>query len=126
MKVLSATILSSCVALSTSFLHPIHHHQNALSFCPTTRSTSSSPLPMGLFDFFSEDAKKEREARRQAEIEEQERYQQEILERRKNPAKMEEYEARVRVRRSLRMSGNDEAADRVAMYKGKAENEEEE
>lgn len=71
---------------------------------------------MGLFDFFSEDAKKEREAKRQAEIEEQERLQQEILARRSNPKKMEEYEARVRVRRNLRMSGEDEAANMVQMY----------
>ncbi len=32
--------------------------------------------------------------------------------------KMEEYEAKVRVRRQLRMNGEDEAADAVEMYSG--------
>lgn len=72
--------------------------------------------PMGLFDFFNEDARKEREERKQREIEEQERLQQEILARRSNPKMMEEYEAKVRVRRALRMNGNDEAAETVEMY----------
>ena len=73
---------------------------------------------MGLFEFFNEDARKEREARKQREIEEQEKYQREIIARRSNPQKMEEYEAKVRVRRALRMNGDDEAADAVEMYSG--------
>lgn len=73
---------------------------------------------MGLFDFFNEDARKEREERKQREVEEQERYQREIIARRSNPEKMDEYEARVRVRRQLRMDGQDEAADAMEMYSG--------
>lgn len=78
--------------------------------------TRTSPLQMGLFDFFSAEAKKEREDRKNREIEEQEKLQKEIMERRNNPAKMEEYEAKVRVRRQLRMNGNDEAAETVKFY----------
>jgi hypothetical protein len=70
--------------------------------CQRTVVSSSTQQSMGLFDFFSEDARKEREARKQAEIEEQERFQREIIARRSNPKKMEEYEAKVRVRRALR------------------------
>jgi hypothetical protein len=73
---------------------------------------------MGLFDFFNDDARKEREERKQREVEEQERYQQEILARRSNPKLMEEYEAKVRVRRALRMAGDDEAAEKLEMYSG--------
>ena len=82
----------------------------------STISSSSGALRMGLFDFFSEDARKEREARKQREIAEQERLQQEILERRKNPEMMEEYEAKVRVRRALRMAGEDEKANAVEVF----------
>eukprot|EP00585_Thalassiosira_rotula_P024570 CAMPEP_0196233276 /NCGR_PEP_ID=MMETSP0913-20130531/3724_1 /TAXON_ID=49265 /ORGANISM="Thalassiosira rotula, Strain GSO102" /LENGTH=120 /DNA_ID=CAMNT_0041514057 /DNA_START=13 /DNA_END=375 /DNA_ORIENTATION=- len=81
-------------------------------------TTSTTVCSMGLFDFFSEDARKEREERKQREVEEQERYQREIIARRSNPDKMEEYEARVRVRRQLRMNGEDEAADAMDMYSG--------
>ena len=77
---------------------------------------TTTVLPMGLFDFFNDDARKEREERKQREIEEQEQYQQEILARRSNPKMMEEYEAKVRVRRALRMKGDDEAAESVVMY----------
>lgn len=81
-------------------------------------AVTSTARPMGLFDFFSEDARKEREERKQREVEEQERYQREIIARRSNPQKMEEYEAKVRVRRNLRMAGNDEAAEMMEMYTG--------
>lgn len=74
---------------------------------------------MGMFDFFSSDARKEREERKQREADEMEKYQREIIARRSNPEKMEEYEAKIRVRRSLRMSGQDEAADSMEMYDGK-------
>jgi len=70
--------------------------------CQRTIVSSSTQQSMGLFDFFSEDARKEREARKQAEVEEQEQMQREIIARRSNPKKMEEYEAKVRVRRALR------------------------
>ena len=70
--------------------------------CQRTIVSSSTQQSMGLFDFFSEDARKERDARKQAEVEEQEQMQREIIARRSNPKKMEEYEAKVRVRRALR------------------------
>ena len=107
MKVISALVLAAAAAQSSAFV------------VPATGSgavVSSTNLQMGLFDFFSEDARKEREARRQAEIEEQERLQREIIERRKNPEKMEEYEAKVKVRRALRMAGEDEMASTVQMF----------
>lgn len=107
MKVVSALVLAAAAAQSSAFVVPA---------AGSGAVASSTNLQMGLFDFFSEDARKEREARRQAEIEEQERLQREIIERRKNPEKMEEYEARVKVRRALRMAGEDEMAKTVQMY----------
>jgi len=94
---------------------------SAFVSAPTTQRRiaivdTTTVLPMGLFDFFNEDARKEREERKQREVEEQEQYQQEILARRSNPKMMEEYEAKVRVRRALRMNGDDEAAEAVVMY----------
>ncbi len=90
----------------------------------TKSSSSSSSLQMGLFDFFSPEARKEREEQKQREIEEQERRQRLIMERRRNPEKMEEYEAKVRVRRALRMKGQDEAADKVELFDKNADAEE--
>jgi len=78
--------------------------------------TSSSSISMGLFDFFSEEAKQKRENQKRKEREEQERLQKAIMERRKNPELMEEYERKVAIRRELRMAGNDEAAAQVVMY----------
>jgi hypothetical protein len=113
MKIISALIVAAATAqFSSAFV------------VPSTGSSvvaSSTSVQMGLFDFFSEDARKEREARKQAEIEEQERLQREIIERRKNPEKMEEYEARVKVRRALRMAGEDEMATKVQMFDDKKE-----
>jgi hypothetical protein len=100
-------------AASASAFVAAPNTQNRIAIVDTT-----TVLPMGLFDFFNEDARKEREERKQREIEEQERLQQEILARRSNPKMMEEYEAKVRVRRALRMNGNDEAAETVEMYNG--------
>lgn len=88
-----------------------------------TKSSSSS-LQMGLFDFFSPEARKEREEQKQREIEEQERRQRLIMERRRNPEKMEEYEAKIRVRRALRMKGDDEAAEKVELFDKYADPEE--
>ena len=108
MKVIISTLVLAAAAT-----------QSSAFVVPATGSgaiASSTNLQMGLFDFFSEDARKEREARRQAEIEEQERLQREIIERRKNPEKMEEYEAKVKVRRALRMAGEDEMASSVKMF----------
>ena len=73
---------------------------------------------MGIFDYFSEDARKAREEKKERIYAEQEALQREIIARRSNPEKMEEYEAKVRVRRALRMSGEDEAADGMDMYNG--------
>eukprot|EP00547_Thalassionema_nitzschioides_P003137 CAMPEP_0194212060 /NCGR_PEP_ID=MMETSP0156-20130528/11650_1 /TAXON_ID=33649 /ORGANISM="Thalassionema nitzschioides, Strain L26-B" /LENGTH=99 /DNA_ID=CAMNT_0038939781 /DNA_START=149 /DNA_END=448 /DNA_ORIENTATION=- len=89
-------------------------------------SSLSTSLQMGLFDFLNpEEAKKRKEAK-EREIEEQIRLQNEIRDRRKNPKKMEEYEAKVRVRRNLRMAGNDEAADMLSakMYDSEVDAEE--
>jgi len=78
------------------------------SFVGVTRQQQqSTELSMGLFDFFSEDARKERAERREREIEEQEKLQRQILERRADPAKMEDYQARVKVRRRAIMEGMD-------------------
>ncbi|KAL3783006.1 hypothetical protein ACHAW5_009103 [Stephanodiscus triporus] len=111
MKNTSLVAIAISAASASAFLSAstTQNRKNAIVGKTTVR-------PMGLFDFFNEDARKEREERKQREIEEQERLQQEILARRSNPKMMEEYEAKVRVRRALRMSGNDEAAETVEMY----------
>jgi hypothetical protein len=109
MKVLSTFLVLATVAQSSAFV-VAPKSDVMMTF------SRSFAVNMGLFDFFSEEAKQKREAQRQREIDEQERAQMEILERRENPKKMEEYEARVKVRRRLRMDGNDEAADSVKMY----------
>jgi len=98
------------------------------AFAPTARPTafvvvarqqsSSTELSMGLFDFFSEDARKERGERREREIEEQERLQAEILERRSNPDKMADYEERVAVRRRAIMAGEDPSKFKVMVEDG--------
>ena len=71
---------------------------------------------MGLFDFFSPEEKAKREAKKQAEIEEQERLQKAIMERRKNPELMEEYEYKTQLRREMKMKGEWEAAKNVDVY----------
>lgn len=73
---------------------------NVFSFVPiqtTSRQTSLN----GWMDFFSEEARQERAERDRKEKDEQMRLQQEILERRQNPAKMEEYDERVSQRRKM-------------------------
>lgn len=77
---------------------------------------SSSAMNMGLLDFFNEEARQKRDEKRRREREEQERLQMAIMERRKNPEKMEEYERKVMLRRQLRMAVNDEAAAKVVIY----------
>jgi hypothetical protein len=69
-------------------------------------------------DFFSPQAQEARERKRRAQIEEQERLQKAIMERRKNPALMEEYEQKVQKRRELKMQGKFEDAQKVEMYEG--------
>ena len=73
---------------------------------------------MGFLDFFSEESRKEREEQRQREIEEQEALQAAIMERRRNPEKMEEYERKIALRRTLRMRGQDDEAEQVCVYEG--------
>jgi hypothetical protein len=75
---------------------------------------------MGLLDMFSKEAKEERERKKRMAVEEQERLQKEIMERRRNPEKMEEYEIKTQMRRELRMQGDDDEAVRVAasLYEG--------
>lgn len=75
---------------------------------------------MGLFDMFSKEAQAERERKKRLVIEEQERLQKEIMERRRNPEKMEEYEIKTQMRRELRMEGKDDEALEIAatMYEG--------
>ena len=94
MMKLFASIVAAVAVQSSAFV-AVPQSQRAVV-------SSSTEQSMGLFDFFSEEARKEREAKKQAEIEEQERLQREIIARRSNPKKMEEYEAKVRVRRALR------------------------
>ncbi|KAK1736740.1 hypothetical protein QTG54_012762 [Skeletonema marinoi] len=112
MKFIASVVAAVAVQSASAFVGPQ---------CQRTIVSSSTQQSMGLFDFFSEDARKEREARKQAEVEEQEQMQREIIARRSNPKKMEEYEAKVRVRRALRMSGDDDAADSIDIYSGEDE-----
>mmetsp|Transcript_16913 Transcript_16913/g.39062 ORF Transcript_16913/g.39062 Transcript_16913/m.39062 type:complete len:140 (+) Transcript_16913:89-508(+) len=80
----------------------------------TSVSDSPSALSMGFFDMFSKEAQEERERKKRAIVEEQERLQKEIMERRRNPEKMEEYEIKTQMRRELRMKGKDDEALNVA------------
>ena len=107
MKVLSIFLLLAAAAQSTAFV---------VAPQSGTMSKTSSSLQMGLFDFFSKEEKEKREQKKEREVEAQERMQQEIIERRRNPEKMEEYDAKVRLRRKFRAAGNDEAADAVNIY----------
>lgn len=106
MKIVSALVLLA--GASTAFV--ISPEQGA------RLATSSSSRQMGLFDFFSDEARQKREEKKRREIEEQERLQKAIMERRKNPELMEEYERKVAIRRELRMSGKDDDASNVDMY----------
>jgi hypothetical protein len=84
----------------------------AMGGCPLSwdgRSTvtSSSALPMGIFDdlqlIFSDEGKKKRAAYDAKIREEQEEAQREILERRRNPQKMEQYEVQYKLKREKLM-----------------------
>jgi hypothetical protein len=114
MKLLSALFLVDVVLRSSAFV---------VAPPPTQRSTHSTPsiitsssVQMGLLDFFSDEARQKRDELKRKEREEQERLQKAIMERRKNPELMEEYERKVAIRRELRMAGNDDAAAQVNMY----------
>ena len=111
-------IVTSLIAIAIGF-------QSTTAFVPSTTaiqnqclSTTTTARPMGIFDYFSDDARKKREEEKERIYAEQEALQREIIARRSNPEKMEEYEAKVRVRRALRMSGEDDAAENMDMYNG--------
>lgn len=107
-KIFSA-LLAALFASSSAFT--VLPSQKAVVTAPSTE------VSMGLFDFFSEEAKQKREAKRQKEIEEQERLQKAIMERRRNPELMEEYEANVQYRRELKMQDKFDEASKVDLYK---------
>ena len=112
-------IVTSLIAIAIGF-------QSTTAFVPSTTATQNQCLstttttarPMGIFDYFSEDSRRKREEEKERIYAEQEALQREIIARRSNPEKMEEYEAKVRVRRALRMSGEDDAAENMDMYNG--------
>mmetsp|Transcript_43133 Transcript_43133/g.104396 ORF Transcript_43133/g.104396 Transcript_43133/m.104396 type:complete len:137 (+) Transcript_43133:194-604(+) len=85
---------------------------------PSTKATANTQLEMGFFDFFNDDARKEREEKKRKIVEEQERLQKAIMERRRNPDLMEEYEQKVSIRREMKMKGDFEAAQKIDQYEG--------
>ena len=83
------------------------------AFLPIARNevVATSSTSLYLFDLFLSDEEKKKKKEREDRIrDEQEELQRQILERRRNPEAMKEYEARVAVRRKLYMSGRDDAA----------------
>jgi hypothetical protein len=105
--------------LSALFLATVAISAKAFVIAPQggrVTAQSTSAVQMGVFDFFSEEARQKREETKRREREEQERLQKAIMERRKNPELMEEYEKKVAIRRELRMAGNDAEAAKVNMY----------
>lgn len=92
----------------------------SVAFAPVSQqalTTSTTSLSMGLFDMFSEEARQKRKEREERERAEQEELQRQILERRRNPQAMEEYEARVSVRRKLYMSGREDLVEDFEVMK---------
>lgn len=112
------------LALVAVLVLPEHESSAFAPVVPSPRSLSteqsSSVLSMGLFDMFSKEAQEERERKKRRVIEEQERLQKEIMDRRRNPEKMEEYEIKTQMRRELRMEGKDDEALEIAatLYDG--------
>lgn len=87
------------VAFAPSRFCGIHSgHDSILTHGKTDRK-STHCLQMGIFDFFSEEAKQARKEAEEARKREEEEAFREMMERRRNPEKMEEYEAEVAVRR---------------------------
>ena len=85
---------------------------SAEAFSPVLRPSSSithtdSKLDMGLFDMFSEDARKEREEQKRKRLAAEEQALREMMERRRNPDKMEEYFDDVQQRRKERKDERD-------------------
>jgi hypothetical protein len=96
-------LLLAVISRSSAFVAPA---QNGLVL-----AASSSTTRLYIFDMFlSEEEKKKKKERDDRVRDEQEELQRQILERRRNPEAMKEYEARVAVRRKLYMSGRDDAA----------------
>ena len=104
----AAITMNGCSAFSTT---------SATTTLPPPSATTTG-LQMGLFDGIfgggDPELKAKKERQKQAKIREQERLQKEILDRRRNPEKMEEYEIKTQQRRELRMKGDDEQALKVA------------
>mmetsp|Transcript_21109 Transcript_21109/g.24241 ORF Transcript_21109/g.24241 Transcript_21109/m.24241 type:complete len:192 (-) Transcript_21109:265-840(-) len=112
----------------------VHDHQcsafttpTLLSSTTTSQSTVSTQLNMGLFDRFTQSPeeraaaeaekvkiKKAKEVAKRLEEQEQMRLQKEIIDRRRNPEKMDEYHALKQERRNLRLEGDDEGAANLA------------
>jgi hypothetical protein len=119
--------MKAVLYISALFLVLFH---GSSAFAPVSpqalTSRSSTSLSMGLFDFFlSEEERAAKKAREDREREEQEEMQRLILERRRNPEAMEDYEARVAVRRKLYMSDRqDLAKDFKVMTDSKKKSEE--
>ena len=112
MKVLSSiAIVSSVVVSTTTGFTVVPQHAGV-----SVASATNTQLSMGLFDMFSDEARQAREAKREAEIKEQERLQKEMLARRTDPEKMGEYERKVAMRRQLRMAGMDEEASNIDVF----------
>ncbi|KAL3931445.1 MAG: hypothetical protein SGBAC_011307 [Bacillariaceae sp.] len=109
-KIISNLALLTALLASSSSAFTVLPSETALA-------SSSTQVSMGLLDFFSEEAKQKREAKRQKEIEEQERLQKAIMDRRRNPDLMEEYEANVQYRRELKMQDKFDEASKVDLYK---------
>mmetsp|Transcript_25659 Transcript_25659/g.62871 ORF Transcript_25659/g.62871 Transcript_25659/m.62871 type:complete len:131 (+) Transcript_25659:158-550(+) len=110
-KIISTLALLAALFASSSAFTVLPSQKAAVT------ASSSTEVSMGLFDFFSDEAKEKREAKRQREIEEQERLQKAIMERRRNPDLMEEYEANVQYRRELKMQDKFDEASEVDLYK---------
>ena len=113
MKLISVLVLVDIVLQSSAFMVSLPPKRSTR---PTPSISTTSSVKMGLLDFFSEEARQKRDEQKRKEREEQERLQKAIMDRRKNPELMEEYERKVAIRRELRMAGNDDAAAQVNMY----------
>ena len=92
--------LSGLISEVCAFTTPSHSHANKSSISSYRRA---SEIKMGLFDdlslIFSDEGKKNRAAYEEQQRAEQEAAQREVMERRTNPDKMDNYEQSVRERR---------------------------
>mmetsp|Transcript_37068 Transcript_37068/g.41410 ORF Transcript_37068/g.41410 Transcript_37068/m.41410 type:complete len:195 (-) Transcript_37068:247-831(-) len=127
----------SILLLLAATICVVHDHQCSAFTTPTLLSSSlssttsqsiaSTQLNMGLFDRFTQSPeeraaaeaekvkiKKAKEVAKRLEEQEQMRLQKEIIDRRRNPEKMDEYHALKQERRNLRLEGDDEGAANLA------------